>query len=61
MPRDQITVFDLESGRERVIQPVLDGIALQSNLAKPTQVVRVDGRVKVPGSYPLEPGMRSAT
>ena len=58
MPRDQITVFDLESGRERVIQPVLDELRLQSNLAKPTQVVRVDGRVKVSGAYPLEPGMR---
>jgi protein involved in polysaccharide export with SLBB domain len=58
MPRDRITVFDLESGRDRVIQPVLDELRLQSNLAKPTQVVRVDGRVKVPGAYPLESGMR---
>jgi len=58
MKRDQITVFDLESGRDRVIQPVLDELRLQSNLARPTQVVRVDGRVKVPGAYPLEPGMR---
>lgn len=58
MPRDQITVFDLESGRDRVIQPVLEELRLQSNLAHPTEVVHVDGRVKVPGEYPLEPGMR---
>ncbi len=58
MPRDQITVFDLASGRDRVIQPILDELRLQSNLARPTEVVRVDGRIKVPGEYPLEPGMR---
>jgi len=58
MPRDQITVFDLESGRERVIKPVLDELGMQSNLMQPTQVVRVDGRIKIPGYYPLEPGMR---
>ncbi len=58
MPRDQITVFDLESGRDRIIQPILEELRLQSNLAQPTQVVYVEGRVKVPGEYPLEPGMR---
>lgn len=58
MPRDQITVFDLESGRDRIIQPILEELRLQSNLGRPTQVVRVDGRVKVPGEYPLEPGMK---
>jgi protein involved in polysaccharide export with SLBB domain len=58
MARDRITVFDLESGRDRVIQPVLDDLRLQSTLATPTEVVRISGRVKVPGEYPLEPGMR---
>jgi polysaccharide biosynthesis/export protein len=58
MPRDQITVFDLQSGRDRIIQPILEELRLQSNLARPTHVVRVDGRVKVPGEYPLEPGMK---
>ena len=57
MPRDRITVFDLESGRDRVIQPVLDELRLQSNAEQPSQVVHVDGRVRVPGEYPLEPGM----
>ena len=58
MPRDQIFVFELASGRERIIKPILDEILLQSALDRPTEVVRVAGRVKVPGEYPLEPGMR---
>ncbi len=58
MPRDQITVFDLESGRDRIIKPILEELRLQSNMARPSEVVRVDGRVKVPGEYPLEPGMK---
>jgi polysaccharide biosynthesis/export protein len=56
-PRDRIMVFDLASGRERVIRPVLDELRLQSTSSHPTEVVHVDGRVKVPGDYPLEPGM----
>jgi polysaccharide biosynthesis/export protein len=57
MPRDSITAFDLESGRDRVIRPVLDELRLESNAGQPSQVVSIDGRVKVPGEYPLEPGM----
>jgi polysaccharide biosynthesis/export protein len=57
-PRDQITVFDLAPGRERIIKPLLDELRLQSDLSRPTEVVRVGGRVRVPGEYPLEPGMR---
>jgi protein involved in polysaccharide export with SLBB domain len=60
LPRDQIMVFDTASGRDRVIQPVLDELRLQSNSAQPTEVVHVDGRVKVPGEYPLEKGMTVA-
>jgi protein involved in polysaccharide export with SLBB domain len=60
MPRDRITVFDSTSGRDHEIQSVLDELRLQSTLDHPTQVVHVDGRVKVPGEYPLEPGMTVA-
>jgi polysaccharide biosynthesis/export protein len=60
MPRDQIMVFDLASGRDHIIHPVLDELRLQSNATQPTQVVHVDGRVKVPGEYPLEAGMTVA-
>jgi polysaccharide biosynthesis/export protein len=57
MPRDRITVFDLESGRARVIRPLLEEIRLQSNSERPTELVRIDGRARVPGEYPLEPRM----
>lgn len=58
MPRDQVTVFDLESGRDRIIEPIIRELQLQSGFGRPEQVVQVEGRVKVPGQYPLEPGMR---
>ncbi len=57
MARDEITVFDLQSGRDRIIQPLLDDLRLQSGFSQPAPVVRIDGRVKVAGEYPLEPGM----
>lgn len=57
-PRDQITVFDLAPGRERIIKPLLEELRLQSRLDRPTEIVQVNGRVKVPGEYPLETGMR---
>ena len=57
MPRDRVTVFDLQSGRDREIRPVLDELRLQGNAQTPSQIVNVDGRVKIPGEYPLESGM----
>src|ERR1019366_8570512 len=54
MPRDTLTVFDLQSSREHVIHPLMDELRVQSNLAQPVQIVHIDGRVKVPGDYPLE-------
>lgn len=57
LPRDRIMVFDLQSSRDRVIQPLLDELKLQSNIQRPTEVVRIEGRAKVPGKYPLETGM----
>jgi polysaccharide biosynthesis/export protein len=58
LPRDTITVFDLQTSREHVIQSVMGELRLQSNLGQPTAIVHVDGRVKVPGDYPLETDMR---
>jgi protein involved in polysaccharide export with SLBB domain len=58
MPRDQITVFDLSSSRDRIIQPILEDLRMESTAQQPQQVVSIDGRVNVPGQYPLEPGMR---
>lgn len=58
MPRDRITVFDLASGRGHVIKPLLDELRLQAGSGRPTETVYVTGEVKVPGEYPLEPGMK---
>jgi protein involved in polysaccharide export with SLBB domain len=57
MPRDNITAFDLETSREYVIKGLMDELRVQSNLSQPTPIVHIDGRVKVPGDYPLEQGM----
>lgn len=58
MPRDQITVFDLSSSRDQIVQPILTDLQAQATEAQPEQVVTVQGKVNVPGDYPLEPGMR---
>ena len=56
-PRDEITVFNLSSNRDRLLEPLLRDLELQATPDKPEQIVSVDGRVKAPGKYPLEPGM----
>ena len=58
MPRDTIQVFDLETSRAHVIAPLMDELRVQSSLSQPVQIVHIDGRVKVPGDYPLEADMR---
>jgi protein involved in polysaccharide export with SLBB domain len=55
--RDQVLVFDLETGRRQYLEPLLEELKLQAVSSEPTKVVRVSGRVRVPGEYPLEPGM----
>jgi polysaccharide biosynthesis/export protein len=47
MPRFFASEWDAEHQKLR----------LQSGLDRPTELVRVEGRVKVPGEYPLEPGV----
>ncbi len=58
MPRDRIIVFDVESGRRQVLDPLLDEIRRQSRIDQPGEIVRIDGRVKARGDYPLEREMR---
>ena len=55
--RDQIYVFDLESGRDRIIEPLMRELRMQSRIDEPTAEVSVAGKIKVPGQYPLEQGM----
>jgi polysaccharide biosynthesis/export protein len=56
-PRDQIFVFNLSASRERILQPIIQTLELQANPDTPEQIVSIDGRVKAPGRYPLEPSM----
>jgi polysaccharide biosynthesis/export protein len=57
-PRDRIIVFDLTAIRERTVAPITAELQLQSSASAPWQIVSIDGQVKAPGRYPLEPGMR---
>jgi protein involved in polysaccharide export with SLBB domain len=57
-PRDQIFVFDRETGRQSILEPMLLDFRLQAGSSQPSQIVKVSGRVRAPGEYPLEPGMR---
>jgi len=58
--RDRIHVFDMESGRDRIVEPLLRELNMQSGFDEPTREVSVAGKVKIPGKYPYEPGMRVA-
>jgi protein involved in polysaccharide export with SLBB domain len=57
-PRDRIIVFDVESGRSQIINPLLEELRRQSRIHSPSEIVRIDGRIKARGDYPLEPRMR---
>jgi polysaccharide biosynthesis/export protein len=58
MPRDRIIVFDTTADRALIMAPLLDEMRRQSRVDQPTEVVRIDGRVKARGDYPLELHMR---
>jgi polysaccharide biosynthesis/export protein len=57
-PRDRIHVFDLETGRDRIIMPLMRELRMQSQIDEPTREVTVGGKIKIPGTYPFESGMR---
>jgi polysaccharide biosynthesis/export protein len=57
-PRDRIIVFDVETGRRDLLDPLLEEVRLQSGIDQPSAIVRIDGRVRASGDYPLEPHMR---
>jgi polysaccharide biosynthesis/export protein len=56
-PRDKLYVFNLSASRERILEPIIRDLELQANPDVPEQLVSIDGRVKAPGKYPLEPKM----
>lgn len=57
-PRDQLTVFDIDSSRDRIVSGVLTELRAQATYQQPLQAVIAGGRVRAPGQYPLEPQMR---
>ena len=57
-PQDMIYVFDLTSSRASSIAPILQKLELQATPQQPAAIVGIEGQVKAPGRYPLEPGMR---
>ena len=57
MPRDRVIVFDFESGRRELLDPMLEEMRRQARIDLPSEIVRIDGRVKARGDYPLEPNM----
>jgi polysaccharide export outer membrane protein len=56
-PRDKIFVFNLSAERVRILAPLVHDLELQATPDAPEQLVSIDGRVKAPGKYPLEPKM----
>jgi protein involved in polysaccharide export with SLBB domain len=56
-PRDQVIVFDLETGRRQYLEPIVEELKLQAISSEPSRLVRVSGSVRAEGEYPLEPGM----
>ena len=56
--RDRVMVFDLGAGRERVIQPLMAELQVQSNQQQSLGEVNISGSVKAHGDYPLETGMK---
>ncbi len=57
-PRDRISVFDVGTPRDRVVEPLIEEIGRQARPDAPSQTVSIAGRVNAEGRYPLEPGMR---
>ena len=48
----------LDSDRQLVVQRLIEELLVQASYDVHAPVVRIDGRVRAPGQYPLEPGMR---
>jgi polysaccharide biosynthesis/export protein len=57
-PRDTVHVFHIETGRQEIIQPLIEELQAQAQPNAPLPIVRVGGQVRAAGEYPLEPGMR---
>jgi protein involved in polysaccharide export with SLBB domain len=54
----KIFVFDLETDRRPLVQPLLDELELQATASEPFERVGITGAVRAQGFYPYEAGMR---
>ena len=57
-PRDTVYVFHQDTGRQQYVRPIIEQLEARARPSEPFQVVRIGGRVRAEGQYPLEPGMR---
>ena len=57
-PRDEVVVFSLSDKRLLQIEPVVKQLIAQSDSTQPSQIVRINGMVRGPGTYPLHKKMR---
>ena len=55
---DTVHVFSLALGRQRIVEPLLEEMRLQSTIDLPAREVQISGDVRAPGVYPLEGEMR---
>ncbi len=56
--RDTVYVFHIETGRQEVLEPLIEQLEAQAASNEALPVARIGGQVRAPGEYPLEPGMR---
>jgi protein involved in polysaccharide export with SLBB domain len=56
--RDRVYVFDTTTSRDRIVDPIIAELRRQGSPELPSAVVSIGGSAKVPGTYPLEPGMK---
>jgi protein involved in polysaccharide export with SLBB domain len=61
LPRDTITVFDLQTPREHVIESLMDELRLQSNLARRPRSYTSTGGSRCPATIRSRPTCASAT
>lgn len=57
-PHDEVVVFSFAEGRGDAIGAAIAELERQASNDAPLSAVRVEGRVRFPGQYPLEEGMR---
>ena len=57
-PRDTIHVFNLEVGRQHVVDGLIEEIRIQVESNQPIPITTVYGQVRAPGLYPIEVEMR---